>query len=141
MRRLRGLLCSAIIFMSMYIFSRSPMYADYSQWSEARVERARMANVDIKSQVTPLRLLPTLDEMKSVFRHDDGDSAPPDEETEPMPIIGGTILPTTIEGGLKIKNQTSYQSDLGKLLKIGTDITLAAEKMQRLIRHTPSREA
>lgn len=142
MQKLRGLLCSAIIFMSMYIFSRSPMYADYSHWSEERLARGRMENVDVGTEAVPLRLLPTPDEIKAVFKHNDADSAPPDEEAaENIPVANGTILPTTIEGGLKIKNQTSYQTDIGKLLKNGTDITLAADKMQILIIHTHSSEA
>ena len=134
MQRLRRLVCSAVIFMSMYIFSQSPMYADFSRWSDERLERGRMENVDVSEAKPTKKLL-------GVFAHSDSDSAPPDEQTEPTSPAGGIILPTTIEGGLKIKNLTSYQTDVGKLLKDGPQITLDADKMQILIIHTHSSEA
>ena len=52
-----------------------------------------------------------------------------------------TVLETTIEGGMSIKNQTGYFVDAGKLLKSGPGLTLPAGEPQVLIIHTHSSEA
>ncbi len=63
------------------------------------------------------------------------------EEGAPPSPENTRIVPTTIEGGLTIKNQTSYQIDMGQLIRDGTDIRLKADKPQILIIHTHSSEA
>jgi len=52
-----------------------------------------------------------------------------------------TILPTTIEGGMVIKNETSYELDLNSLVSAGTNVTLSASGPQILIIHTHGSEA
>lgn len=59
----------------------------------------------------------------------------PGEETLP------DILPTTIAGGLTIRNDTSYTPDLAQLLSQGMELTLPAEGVQILIVHTHGSEA
>ena len=54
---------------------------------------------------------------------------------------GTLIVPTTIYGGLTIKNSTSYDIDVGALLAEGTGITLPSEGPQVLIVHTHGSEA
>lgn len=51
------------------------------------------------------------------------------------------ILPTTIEGGLVITNDTSYDVDLKVLLEQGTSVRLPKQGAQVLIIHTHSSEA
>jgi len=50
-------------------------------------------------------------------------------------------IPTTISGGLQIKNETKYQVDIPALLKSGPSISLENGKPQILIIHTHSSEA
>ena len=57
----------------------------------------------------------------------------------PAPDDG--ILPTTITGGLSIKNETSYPVDIAAILMQGPDIVLRADEPQILIIHTHSSEA
>ena len=51
------------------------------------------------------------------------------------------ILPTTIEGGMVISNNTSYELDLATLVSKGTSVTLSSDKPQILIIHTHGSEA
>ncbi len=60
-------------------------------------------------------------------------------ETEPS--VRPTIVPTTISGGLVIKNSSSYTVDADELLALGCPIRLEAGKPQILIIHTHSSEA
>lgn len=54
---------------------------------------------------------------------------------------GTRIVPTTIYGGLTIKNSTSYNIDVGALVAEGTGVTLPSEGPQVLIVHTHGSEA
>lgn len=51
------------------------------------------------------------------------------------------VLPTTIEGGLVVTNDTSYDVDLGVLLEKGPSIKLKKDGAQVLIIHTHGSEA
>ena len=63
-------------------------------------------------------------------------------ETEPpQPEESPVILPTTIEGGMVITNNTSYELDLNSLVAEGTTVKLASEGPQVLIIHTHGSEA
>ena len=52
-----------------------------------------------------------------------------------------TIIPTTISGGMSIKNTSGYDIDIDSILSAGCPIRLEADKPQVLILHTHSREA
>lgn len=54
---------------------------------------------------------------------------------------GETVLETTIEGGMRIKNETNYWVDAAELLSDGPGFTLPADDAQILIIHTHSSEA
>ena len=54
---------------------------------------------------------------------------------------GRTILPTTMTGGLTIKNETHFAPDLSALLAAGAGLTLPAGGPQVLIIHTHTSEA
>ena len=66
------------------------------------------------------------------------DSPAPAETTAP---VRPTIVPTTISGGLVIKNSSSYTVNAEELLAQGCPIRLEADKPQILIIHTHSSEA
>ena len=67
------------------------------------------------------------------------DSSP--EATTQYTDEGTRIVPTTIYGGLTIKNSTSYNIDVGAMVAEGPSITLPAEGPQVLIVHTHGSEA
>lgn len=52
-----------------------------------------------------------------------------------------TIIPTTISGGMSIKNTSGYDIDIDSILSAGCPIRLEADKPQILIVHTHSSEA
>ena len=52
-----------------------------------------------------------------------------------------TVLETTIEGGMRIKNETGYWVDAAQILSEGPGLTLPAEGPQILIIHTHASEA
>ena len=63
------------------------------------------------------------------------------ETAQPEPEESPIILPTTIEGGMVITNNTSYELDLNSLASEGTSVKLASEGPQILIIHTHGSEA
>ncbi|MDR0951732.1 MAG: stage II sporulation protein P [Oscillospiraceae bacterium] len=62
--------------------------------------------------------------------------APP-KEPEPSPVV----LPTTIEGGMVIRNSTSFEVDLNALVAAGPSQVLPASGVQVLIVHTHGSES
>lgn len=66
---------------------------------------------------------------------------PPEETPSPSPEPEPNIVPTTISGGLSIKNSTSYSLDPAALLSEGCPVRLASDGAQILIIHTHSSEA
>ena len=70
--------------------------------------------------------------------------APPKESFSPPPPPTpepDTILETTIEGGMRIKNETGYWVDAAELLAEGPGLTLPPDEPQILIIHTHASEA
>jgi len=63
------------------------------------------------------------------------------ETAQPEPEESPVILPTTIEGGVVITNNTSYELDLNNLVSAGTSVKLASEGPQILIIHMHGSEA
>ena len=68
-------------------------------------------------------------------------SPPATAKPTPTPEPGPSIIPTTISGGLVIKNSTDYSVDVPELIKQGCPIKLQKGKPQILIIHTHSSEA
>ncbi len=143
----RRIVSSAIIMMSMYIFSMSPLCRQAKAYISERRESMRMENVRVNGEScdwfsSGAQKIPVLQPViysGSAARQEP--SAPPQPSPEPIPASGGMIIPTTIEGGLTIKNQTSYQINMGQLIRDGTDIRLKPGTVQILIIHTHSSEA
>jgi len=104
----------------------------------ARPQEERMKNVTVLTAApayaptVPKRLLQAvgLAPPKESF------SPPPPPTPEP-----DTILETTIEGGMRIKNETGYWVDAAGILSEGPGLTLPAEGPQILIIHTHASEA
>ena len=65
----------------------------------------------------------------------------PEPSPEPAETAAEDILPTTISGGLSIRNETSYPIDIAAVLAQGPDVRLSADEPQILIIHTHSSEA
>ena len=59
----------------------------------------------------------------------------------PSPESRDTVLETTIEGGLRIKNETNYWVDAAEILAGGPGLTLPPDEVQILIIHTHASEA
>jgi len=143
----RRLLSSLIIMMSMYIFSMSPLCSQLKTCMDKKREEMRMENVHVNGDSFNM-LCPKASEIPKVKSIMYLKASPAIESTavteeveEPLPPANGIIVPTTIEGGLTIKNQTSYQINMGQLIRDGTDIRLKSDRPQILIMHTHSSEA
>ena len=68
-------------------------------------------------------------------------AAPVSEAAPTTAPDGRAILPTTISGGLTIKNETSYTPDVTALLAAGPGLSLSSAGPQVLIIHTHTSEA
>ena len=69
-------------------------------------------------------------------------SAPPRQEQPAAAEPGvGTVVETTIEGGMRIKNETEYWVDAAQILSDGPGLTLPPDEPQILIIHTHASEA
>ena len=147
MKLSRRIVSSVVIMMSVYIFSASPLCRQIRMHMEGCREELRMENVRVDGEsfaelragitdIQPLRPAMYIKAVKAPV------STPePEDEPEVQNAANGVIVPTTIEGGLTIKNQTSYQINMGQLIRDGTDIRLTPGKAQILIIHTHSSEA
>lgn len=60
---------------------------------------------------------------------------------EAVPKDDSTVLETTIEGGMTIKNETKYFVDAARMLSQGAGLSLPEDDVQILIIHTHSSEA
>lgn len=116
----------------------------------AAVEAGRMKNVVIPEQraVSPAPTeipavhLPAPHHSPAPSEEPPPAPTPPEAQPEPTPLPdGSTILPTTITGGLSVRNETGYLVDLGTILAEGPPQRLPAEGPQILIIHTHSSEA
>ena len=145
MQLFRRIVSSAVVMMSIYVFSVSPLYTQVKTRLDGQREKLRMENVRVNGEsFARLRAaVPGPPEVGTFFRASPVEENIPatEEPAEPLPAANGVIVPTTIEGGLTIKNQTSYSVDLGQLIRDGTDIRLKPDKPQILIIHTHSSEA
>lgn len=74
-----------------------------------------------------------------VYPDDTPNSSP--EPTTSASEASPDILPTTISGGLVVRNSTSYEIDIPGLIEMGPALTLEKGEPQILIIHTHSSEA
>ena len=151
MQRISRVMISGLATAGLYLMSAG------ANIGAAGVETGRMKNVVL---ITPEPVAAVLAEAES--------SSPPEESEKPqaeeaaaelkafiLPEMqagqteafesredsGETVLETTIEGGMRIKNETGYYVDAAELLAKGPGISLEAGAPQILIIHTHSSEA
>lgn len=147
----RRIISSVVVMMSMYIFSMSPLCRQIKTHIEAQKEILRMENVRVDGEsyarlCEDVQKIPVLQPVVNLqpainYKETPLPEAMPETPREPIPTSGGMIIPTTIEGGLTIKNQTAYSVNMGQLIKDGTNIRLKPDTVQILIIHTHSSEA
>ena len=85
----------------------------------------------------PQRVTVDLTSPSPEFSDDTPEPSPEPAEKSEEP----EILPTTISGGLIVKNNTSYEIEPSEILSSGCPVKLKADKPQVLIIHTHSSEA
>ncbi len=160
MRAIRSISAALVMALSMYILSASPLYAYAERRARQSVEAGRMKNVSVlTAPAAPAATAPpekTIAPSAAPLAGAAGASAAPaayipdaaqdGESVEALTVTKAPdgreeILETTIEGGLSIKNQTGYKTDVGQLLMAGPAFRFPAEGAQILIIHTHSSEA
>lgn len=163
MRIVKRIFVTAVMAMSMYIFTASPLCAWFRQQSADRLEAGRMCNVSytlstaVRSDIPMEEAVPALaracvpasgvkpepapaEEERGEPEKNAAPASPAPETPEPAPEES-EIKETNIEGGLSIKNLTNYEVDMGKILMGGPQLTLPCSEPQILIIHTHSSEA
>jgi len=129
-----ALLC--MLIMSVYIFNKEEL----GQRFASSIEEGRMKNVTVSgAEFTPAPTAKAIVEKEIVL-------TPIPEPSQPAMLISlpderEEILETTIQGGLSIKNETSYTVDIPSLLHEGRKPRLQPEVPQILIIHTHGSEA
>lgn len=121
--------------LSLYLFRMNGGF-DYLQQS---VERGRMKNVLLLSDTLERRAAPRPSAAPEPTPS--SATASEDEEEPAAPPRAEDIRETSIQGGLRIQNRTSYSVDAGSLLLAGPALRLPAEGPQILIIHTHGSEA
>lgn len=163
MHMMKNLSAALVTALSMYIFAASPLYGYLEEFNAQRIESGRMINVSVNvseetenagAEVAPEPAPSTQpEELKAAVTGTDEapEAAAADSAAQPEMIPAFSlsftgegeeeILETTIEGGLAIKNQTGYQTDMGRMLLNGPGLTFQAGVPQILVIHTHSSEA
>ena len=149
MHRISRIMISGLTTAGLYLMSAGMNMGT----EEALRESGRMKNVVLltpqpfEQQVEAEReentglVLPTMGEERAEEL-----ILPDMEVVEPQQFKSGedreeTVQETTIEGGMRIKNETGYYVDAAELLRNGPGISLDAGQEQILIIHTHSSEA
>lgn len=153
--------CAALVLsMTMYAFSASPLCDYMYRASHGALEAGRMKNVTVdapaarddvnaaqsRAQSAPTAALvasaPSMNAATAAYAADTAGGDTVSAVTVTQTEAGETqIIETTIEGGLAIKNQTGYKTEIGQLLVNGPGLSLPSEGAQILVIHTHSSEA
>ena len=148
MARSKKLALLALTLLLAYLLSAAGIYARLGLAAAEGIERGRMKNVAVvaDSLTEPEPEAAQLPAETASPAPASADSAEDGGETEPLTAVmdssaGEDILETTIQGGLSIKNETSYEVDVPALLKAGPPLALPAAQPQILIIHTHASEA
>lgn len=102
------------------------------------IDSQRMKNVSL---ITDIRTRPVSAPLPCPPPETDPSPSPEPSSEPDSAMSAEDILPTTISGGLSIRNETSYPIDIAAVLSQGPDIALGADEPQILIIHTHSSEA
>lgn len=155
MLRLSRFASTVIMLMCIYIISGTPIYAQWQAHISQGVEEQRMKNVTagyengeelaLSPVVIPSPALLPLRVERPVLAVMSQNSETSQEKTflstQQARERDEMIKPTTIQGGLSIRNQTAYQVDIGKLLLQPVPLSLPKDQMQILVIHTHASEA
>jgi len=131
-RKLAGILAAAGIYLLMAAGKES-----LNTRMVERPQEERMKNVVLSETPPHRRAARTLAAMQTL-------SAPPKQEQAapgPEEPESENVVETTIEGGMRIKNETGYWVDAAQILADGPGLTLPADEPQILIIHTHASEA
>lgn len=156
MLRLSRFASTVIMLMCIYIISGTPIYAQWQEHLNQGVEEQRMKNVtagyengeelELSPAALPSPALLPLRVERPVLAVMSQNSEKPQGSksllsTQQARARDEMIKPTTIQGGLSIRNQTGYQVDIGKLLLQPVPLSLPRDQMQILVIHTHASEA
>lgn len=155
MLRLSRFASTVIMLMCIYTISGTPIYAQWQEHLQESLEEQRMKNVTaayesggeiaLAAATRPSPALLPLPVERPVLAVMSQSSDKIEEKTflstNQARQRDEMIKPTTIQGGLSIRNQTSYQVDMGKLLMEPVPISLPRDQMQILVIHTHASEA
>lgn len=134
------------------LLSGTGVYDRAAALHRERVEAGRMKNVVLLTPDRPQPTAPpTATEPPEAEPVAEAAALPeatgaPEEEPEILSSVmdsspSADIRPTTISGGLKLKNETGYTVDVEQILQEGPQLRLPAEGPQILIIHTHGSEA
>ena len=155
MHRLGRLLVSTLAAAGLTLLSAGGVYGALDRAMGDPPETERMKNVVLRTVPTEP---PALQPVSALRRIDPTPTPAPTPNAEPEPTaarrpvlpavtpaaaaaVQDDVLETTISGGMRIKNQTSYYVDIGALLSEGPGLTLPQGEPQILIIHTHASEA
>ena len=133
MRKLAGVLAA----MGIYLMTAGGACESLSSRLVGKPWEERMKNVTLAAQMSPQKAAAAPVMLHTL-------SAPPRQEQTLSPAEEPgqeTVVETTIEGGMRIKNETGYWVDAAQILSDGPGLTLPADEPQILIIHTHASEA
>ena len=133
MRKLAGVLAA----MGIYLMTAGGACESLSSRLVGKPWEERMKNVTLAALMSPQKAAAAPVMLHTL-------SAPPRQEQTLSPAEEPgqeTVVETTIEGGMRIKNETGYWVDAAQILSDGPGLTLPADEPQILIIHTHASEA
>lgn len=146
MKASRRLAVIGLMALGMYVLSAAGIYQRLGDELYRSVEEGRMKNVTV-AESEPGEI-PVPVETAPLIEPEEGGEETAAEQPEIKPLAAvlesvtdEEILETTIQGGLTIKNETSYQVDAARLLLDGPPLRLPEGEPQILIIHTHGSEA
>lgn len=143
MRSARMFAILGMVALSVYICSATGVYARFEEGVMEKIDEGRMKNViySAPENTSPI-IMPEKQELSMpIETAPASDDTVQESEAQAVQTMGDVILETTIEGGLAIKNETSYQVNIGQILMDSPPLTLGTDGPQVLIIHTHSSEA
>ena len=133
MRKLAGVLAA----MGIYLMTAGGACESLSSRLVGKPWEERMKNVTLAALMSPQKAAAAPVMLHTL-------SAPPRQEQALPPAEEPgqeMVVETTIEGGMRIKNETGYWVDAAQILSDGPGLTLPADEPQILIIHTHASEA
>lgn len=121
MKRMRRIFALLLTALAVYLLFSSGYFSEIRKLLQSDSDFRNTISLNIKATEPP--------------------EVTPSPSPSPTPSAEPDILPTTISGGLIIRNGTSYSVDVSELLNMGPPFSLSVDEPQVLIIHTHSSEA